>query len=251
MTDVEVDSKSNSEAKKEMALLREFAHEIRTPLNAMLGFSAMLKKGALPRDLSQDQVFDYAEVINSSTRRLLMICERVLDEAVTGKVTIKKEHIDFNAFCPEVLRTFEVDAKERGIDLKYSIAEDFPTLYTDPVVLYEIMSNLLSNAIKFTPKGGNVNVKGERDYKNNGLIMIVQDTGAGIPTTILRTLMKGSAVTTSYEHSRRKGWGQGIQLVKEKVELLGGKLEIEGAMGGGTVACIRLPHAESDDGARP
>jgi two-component system cell cycle sensor histidine kinase PleC len=241
MSDVEVDHKNNNETKNERALLREFAHEIRTPLNAMLGFSAMLKKDALPSALSQEQIFDYADVINSSTRRLLLICERVLDEAVTGRVTIKKEHVDFNAFCPEILRTFQVDAKDNGITLNYSIARDFPTLFTDPVVLYEVLSNLLSNAIKFTPKGGMVTVKGERDYKNNGLIMIVQDTGAGIPTTILMSLMKGGSVTTSYEHSRRKGWGQGIQLVSEKVALLGGQFEIENAMSGGTVACIRLP----------
>jgi len=231
----------SSDREVELELLREFAHEIRTPLNAMLGFSAMMKPGALPQPLSEDRIFDYADRINASTRRLLQVCERVLDQAVQGQTTVHKEDVDFKTFCPEIIRTFEVDAEERGITLNYSIADDFPVLHTDPVVLYEIMSNLLSNAIKFTPKGGVVTVKGERDYKNNGLILIVQDTGKGIPATILMSLMKGGAVTTSYAHSDRKGWGQGIKFVHDKVKLLGGTLEIENAMSGGTVACIRMP----------
>lgn len=226
---------------QEMRLLREFAHEIRTPLNAMLGFSGMLKRGATPQPLSEDQVYDYAERVNTATRRLLEVCERVLDEAVKGHPVVRKEDIDFHAFCPEIIRTFEMDAEEQGVTLTYTIANDFPVLHTDPVIFYEIMTNLISNAIKFTPKGGLVSVKGERDYKDDGLILIVQDTGKGIPTTILMSLMKGGTVTTSYAHSNRKGWGQGIQLVQEKVQLLGGTLEIENAMSGGTVACIRMP----------
>lgn len=229
---------------QELKLLREFAHEIRTPLNSMMGFSAMMTKGGTPNPLSDEQVYDFAGRINTATRRLLQVCERVLDEALQGHAVVNKEDIDFHAFCPEIVQTFEVDAELQGITLNYTIADDFPVLHTDPVVLYEIMSNLLSNAIKFTPKGGMVTVKGERDYKNNGLILIVQDTGKGIPATILMTLMKGGSVTTSYAHSERKGWGQGIQFVQEKVALLGGALDIENAMSGGTVACIRLPQKE-------
>jgi len=239
MTDTKTNDKN-----LELALLREFAHEIRTPLNAMLGFSAMMKPGALPEPLTQERIFDYADRINVSTRRLLQVCERVLDQAVQGQVVVQKEDIDFHTFCPEIIRTFEVDAEERGITLNYTIADDFPVLHSDPVVLYEIMTNLLSNAIKFTPKGGVVTVKGERDYKNDGLILIVQDTGKGIPATILMSLMKGGAVTTSYAHSERKGWGQGIKLVHDKVKLLGGTLEIENVMSGGTVACIRMPGSQ-------
>lgn len=235
---------SDTKAPKQDAerdLLREFAHEIRTPLNAMLGFSAMMQKGALPQPLSEETAFDYADRVNTATRRLLQICERVLDQAVQGKVVIVKEDVNFHALCPEIIRTFEMDADQRGVALNYTIADDFPVLHTDPVVLYEIMSNLISNAIKFTPKGGMVTIKGERDYKNHGLILIVQDTGKGIPTTILMSLMKGGTVTTSYAHSERKGWGQGIKIVYDKVQLLGGTLEIENAMSGGTVACIRMP----------
>jgi len=225
----------------EHKLLREFAHEIRTPLNAMLGFSALLKGDIGAKPPGESEVKDYAQRINTSTKRLLQICERVLDEAVQGHPVVRKEKVDFSKFCVEIVQVFEADAKEHDLNLNYTIADNFPIMNTDPVILYEMLSNLISNAIKFTPKGGMISVKGEVSFKDEDLILIVQDTGKGIPATIMMSMIKGGGMTTSYAHSERKGWGQGIQFVKEKAALLGGTLDIENAMNGGTVACIRLP----------
>lgn len=234
----------SSKTKSDKDLLREFAHEIRNPLNALMGYSGMIMGQGQTR-LSPEQIVEYAERINTATRRLLEVCERTLDESVQGHRIVKHEPLNFKAFCPELVQTFEVEANERGVKLTYEIAEDFPVMHTDPVVLYEVMSNLIGNAVKFTPKGGSVVVKGEVSYKNEALILIVQDTGKGIPTTILRSLMKGERATTTYAHSHRKGWGQGMQTALEKIELLGGELEVESALGGGTVACVRLPMEQS------
>lgn len=227
-------------------LLREFAHEIRNPLNAMMGYSGLIMgQGAVP--LTSEQITEYAERINTATRRLLEVCERTLDESVQGRRIVKIQSVDFKAFCPEIVKTFEGEAEERGVRLTYEIAEDFPVMNTDPVVLYEVLSNLIGNAVKFTPKGGQVVVKGEVSYKNEALLLVVQDTGKGIPTTILRSLMKGERTSTTFAHSHRKGWGQGMQTAQEKVALLGGELDIESALGGGTVVCVRLPAEAAPD----
>ncbi|MFC1673286.1 sensor histidine kinase [Pseudomonadota bacterium] len=228
--------------KTDREILREFAHDIRTPLNAMLGFSSLLKGDLGNKAIPQEQVLDFAERMNAATRRLLQLTERALDQVVEGCEVVRKEDVDFTAFAEEIVRTFEVDAKAKGVTLSYAIADDFPILYTDPVVLFEVLSNLLSNAIKFTPKGGLVTVKGELDYQSNGLILVVQDTGKGIPATIMMGLMKGEAVTTSFAHTQHKGWGMGMGIVHEKVRLLGGAFEIQNAPNGGTVACIRMPN---------
>jgi len=229
--------------KAEVERLRFFAHEIRNPLNAMMGYSGILM-GDCDSEVMPDQVKDYASRINTATRRLMHVCERVLDEAIEGRLIVRKERVDFTAFCIEMVETFEGDAQAQGVSLTYDIANDFPILQTDPVVLGEIMTNLIGNAIKFTPKGGFVSVKGEVNYKNEVLVLIIQDTGKGIPTTILNSLMKGDRVTTSYVHTNRKGWGQGMQTAQEKVKLLGGNLDIERALSGGTVVYVCLPMAE-------
>lgn len=230
-------------SKTDRDLLREFAHEIRNPLNAMIGFSALMKEAG-ETSISVEQRIDCATRINNATKRLLQICERVLDESLSGQQVVRKETVHFDRFCEEIVATFSVDAEEQGVKLTYNIASDFPVMKTDPVLLYEVMTNLISNAIKFTPKGGLVMVKGEVSYKNEALILIVQDTGKGIPTTILMSMMKGERVTTSYAHTHRKGWGVGMRTAQEKAKLLGGSLDIENAMGGGTVACVRIPMKE-------
>ncbi|MEG3618439.1 HAMP domain-containing sensor histidine kinase [Magnetovibrio sp. PR-2] len=234
----------STKPKSDKELLREFAHEIRNPLNALMGYSHMIQgeDGVTP---SKGDINDYAGRINSATKRLLEVCERVLDESIQGRSIVNKQDVDFHEFCPEIVRTFEAEADEKGVKLSYEIDENFPLMHTDPVVLYEIMSNLIGNAIKFTPKGGLVRVKGEVSQKNEALILVVQDTGKGIPSTILRSIMKGDGPTTTFAHSNRRGWGQGMQTILEKAELLGGTLQIESALSGGTVAAVRLPVEDS------
>jgi len=228
------------ESKSDKALISEFAHEIRTPLTAMLGYASFLK-GDGDVALTPEQSKDFAGRLHNSTKRLLQITERVLDEALSGAPTVTKESIDFASFSDEILKVFEADAKARGIQLVQEISDNFPILCTDPILLYEMLTNLISNALKFTPKGGLVKIKGEVDIHSNGLVLVVQDTGKGIPASILMRMLKGTATTTSSVHAEQKGWGKGVQFVRQKAQLLGGNLDIENAPQGGTVACIRIP----------
>lgn len=224
----------------EKELLREFAHEIRTPLTAMIGYTSFLRKTDKVK-LSEDQAQDYAERLHTSTKRLLEITERVLDEAVRGAPRIVKQKIDFRPFADELLKTFEGLAGERGVELVLDISNKFPPLFTDPVLLYEMMTNLISNALKFTPRGGKVKIKGEVDIRNEGIILVIQDTGKGIPASILMRMMQVEDAPAISAVSEQRCWGQGVNLVRQKAKLLGGRLEIENAPQGGTVACIRLP----------
>ncbi|MEG3618420.1 ATP-binding protein [Magnetovibrio sp. PR-2] len=98
---------------------------------------------------------------------------------------------------------------------------------------------------QFAHEVGNVEVKGTVNRKNEALLLVVQDSGKGMRTTITNAIKKGEGVTTSYEHSNRKGWGIGMQTVMEKANQLGGELIIERAMNGGTVVCVKFPMDES------
>ncbi len=231
---------SNNAKATELELLREFAHEIRTPLTAMLGYTTYLKNGKNSA-MSPGQCEDYAKRLHSSTKRLLQITERVLDEAVRGAPRVIIEQVDFHVFANELMQTFEAFAAERGIGFEYSISDDFPILKTDPVLLYEMMTNLISNALKFTPRGGKVIIKGDVDMNDDGIILVIQDSGKGIPAPILMRMMHGETTTRSSHYVETKGWGTGVELVRQKAKLLGGRLEIQNAPVGGTVACIRFP----------
>ncbi|MEG3618041.1 HAMP domain-containing sensor histidine kinase [Magnetovibrio sp. PR-2] len=224
----------------EHELLREFAHEIRTPLTAMIGYTSFLRKSDKVK-LSEEQAQDYAQRLHASTKRLLEITERVLDEAVRGEPRVIKQKFKFEPFADELLQTFEGLALERGVELVLDVSKKFPTLVTDPVLLYEMMTNLIANALKFTPRGGKVKIKGEVDIHNEGIILVIQDTGKGIPASILMRMMQVEDAPNLSSTSEQRCWGQGVHLVRQKAKLLGGRLEIENAPQGGTVACIRLP----------
>ena len=103
------------------------------------------------------------------------------------------------------------------------------------------MTNLVGNAIKFTPKGGTVKVNGEVDTNANALILVVQDTGQGIPSDVLMALRRGEQVTTSSDSTKYKGWGIGMKVINENAQKLDCNFELYCPKDKGTVAMLKFP----------
>ncbi|MBO6948059.1 MAG: HAMP domain-containing histidine kinase [Rhodospirillales bacterium] len=220
-------------------VLRDFAHEIRTPLNGMLGYSQMIEI-ALNEGADAEKIGACNENFKTATLRLLQICERVLDEAVSGEAVIAREPVDGHELATSVVDTFKALAMQRGIELTCDFPSDFPQLHTDPLLLGQALSNLVSNAIKFTPKGGSVKVRGERSNDDKALIFVVQDTGDGIPADLLLRMRRGEYVSTAHYHDH-KGWGRGLRIADGLCKNIGASLSFEPARTGGTVAMITIP----------
>lgn len=223
--------------------LRDFAHEIRTPLNGMLGYSQMIEI-ALDEGADREKISEYNANFKMATLRLLQICERVLDEAVSGESVVARQPVDGQELANSVVDTFKALAIQRGIELTCEFPADFPQLNTDPLLLGQALSNLVSNAIKFTPKGGRVEVRGERSNDGNALIFVVQDTGDGIPADLLLRMRRGECVTTAHYHDH-KGWGRGLRIADGLCDSIGAELSFEPARNGGTVAMITIPIGHS------
>lgn len=222
--------------------LRDFAHEIQTPLNAMLGYVQLIETSLKPGcDLAL--IADYNNTLKTATTRLMHICERVLNEAVTGESVVRKEEVDARKLAHDVVETFSAFAKESGVALSCDFPDDFPMLMTDPLLLTQIFSNLINNAIKFTPAGGMVKVKGEISHRDEAMIFVIQDTGVGIPAGLLVKLRKGDSISTA-NHFGHKGWGRGLKIVDLLCDKLGAELRFEPADTGGTVALVCIPHKQ-------
>lgn len=227
------------ERRSDNDVLRDFAHEIRTPLNGMLGYSQMIEI-ALNDGVDADKIGAYNENFKTATLRLLQICERVLDEAVSGETVVARQAVDGHELATSIVDTFKALAMQRGIDLTCEFPKDFPQLNTDPLLLGQALSNLVSNAIKFTPKGGSVKVRGERSNDDKALIFVVQDTGDGIPADLLLRMRRGEYVSTAHYHDH-KGWGRGLRIADGLCTSIGASLSFEPARTGGTVAMITIP----------
>jgi signal transduction histidine kinase len=103
--------------------------------------------------------------------------------------------------------------------------------------LKQALFNLVSNAIKFTPGGGAIRLEGRRD--DGDVVLAVSDTGVGIPSAdqerVLEMFERGNP------QARQSGAGLGLSLVKSLIQLHGGTIDIDSALGKGTTISCRLP----------
>jgi two-component system, cell cycle sensor histidine kinase PleC len=223
--------------------LRDFAHEIHTPLNALIGYSQLIKR-ELNGDQDDAKLKDYNHTVEESTVRLLRICERILDDAISGEFAVKITNVDMGELSLGILSTFSELAKDKGISLNSDFPDNFPDLSTDRVLVEQVLTNLVSNAIKFTPAGGSISLKGEINAENNAMIFLIRDTGKGIPADLLLKIRNGERVTTSPKLGQ-KGWGRGLSIAQQICARLDASLRFEPAENGGTVVMFTLPLAPS------
>jgi len=228
--------------------IKDFAHEIRSPLGVLVGYGKMVAE-ARKRDLSIEQIEEYGGAIHAAAIRVGRVCERILEEETAGSGVVRKERVDFRDVTKSMVQAFTPAANERGVNLKVDIDDDFPVLLTDPVLLEQIIGNLVTNAIKFTKRGGTVEMRGKLDVANRAVMLVIQDDGKGIPSHLLMRLMQGERVTTAGDGGEDmkidKGWGRGIQIVREIAKRLNAKIDIASEPGRGTVISLRLETAES------
>jgi two-component system NtrC family sensor kinase len=126
------------------------------------------------------------------------------------------------------------------------LGADPPDFHTDPGLLRQIVINLLTNGLDAVEKGGQVKLTSH--VQNDEVVILVRDTGTGIPPDDLRRIFEPFYTTKG----RGKGTGLGLAICRELVAALGGKIDVESTAGEGSVFTLRLPLRQSPAGeARP
>src|SRR5690349_15395894 len=225
-------------ARLKSEFLANFSHEIRTPLNAITGYCDLLLRdeGARltphgRRDLS---------VIKSNARTLLALINDILDlsKIEAGRAEIVKEPVDLKTLAEECLASVKEILKGRDVALTANIGPS--QVFTDPLKLRQVMLNLLSNAAKFT-EAGEVAVTAE--VQGTTLVMVVEDTGAGIPEDQLPFIFDKFRQVDGSARRKVGGTGLGLAIVKEVVHILGGTVTVTSTLGRGTRFTVTLPGA--------
>ncbi|MEW6351545.1 MAG: PAS domain S-box protein [Thermodesulfobacteriota bacterium] len=204
--------------------LANMSHELRTPLNAIIGFSEILADLTFG-PLNEKQI-RYVQHVLSSGRHLMGLIDQVLDLAKveSGKMELMPGLVSVRQLLENSLTVIREKARVHGIQLSLSFPpqSDEIIVYADEFKLRQIMYNLLSNAAKFTPDGGRIDVKADRD--GNDLVVSVTDTGIGLkPEDLDRIFDPFVQVDASYER-RHQGTGLGLVLTKRLVLLHGGRI---------------------------
>jgi signal transduction histidine kinase len=245
-------NEANRELNEANAKLRELAemkeeflalttHDLRSPLTVISGVISFFTSGRLGK-LSPEQQ-NMVAMMERNAQSLIELVNDLLDASKleSGTLRLDVASIDLGAIIDEIRDTMEPLAREKGITLEEEIAPRIPPVEADRPKLRRILVNLLSNAVKFTGKGGTVQVKAE--LVDERVRLSICDTGVGIsPEDVARLFDK-------YEQARsratrgEKGTGLGLYITKQLVELHGGEIKVESAVGRGSTFSFTLPVA--------
>lgn len=220
--------------------LATMSHELRTPLNAIIGFSEIQERemfGPLP-----ERYRGYAEDIHSSAVHLLDVLNDVLDMARVDarRLELQETLFDPAATLRSALRMVQATSADAGVDLIQDVEATPLDLFGDERLFRQIALNLLSNAIKFTPSGGRIGTRLTL-AASGALVLEVEDTGIGIPPEVLGRITEPFFQADQSYARRHQGAGLGLSLVKNFLDLHGGKLRVESEPGSGTRARAVFP----------
>jgi len=157
-----------------------------------------------------------------------------------GKMSLVEEVTDLGQIIHGCLRMVSVRAAEGGIALVPMLPEEPVRLLADQKCVKQILLNLLSNAIKFTPAGGCIKLE-VTNPRQDGVRLVVTDTGCGIPESSMRQLFQPFHQVDSPMTRGRSGTGLGLAITKRLTELHGGTIGVESNPGTGTIVTVALP----------
>ncbi|HUP90014.1 MAG TPA: ATP-binding protein, partial [Longimicrobiales bacterium] len=204
--------------------LAVMSHELRTPLTAVFGYTELLSTG-VTGPVTPEQIQQLGR-IRSSASHLLGIIEDILNYARTeaGKEVVTADKVQLSEIVREAVSMVLPAARDKQLALEHSVKNDC-VLDTDRIKLRQILVNLLGNAVKFTDHGA---VGLEADCEDNKTaVIIVHDTGPGIPAEDLDRIFEPFRQLQSATTRTQGGTGLGLAVTRRFVDLLGGTISID------------------------
>jgi two-component system, sensor histidine kinase RpfC len=225
------------------------SHEMRTPLNAIIGMADLLRDTALTREQT-----DMLQTLRGSSRLMLAQVDDVLDfsKIEAGKLALEKTDFDLHALVNSTSRILAAQAAAKGLEIVVSIMPEVaPAVRGDPHHLRQVLINLVGNALKFTEQGSvTVHVSAQTESAEQvRLKFSIRDTGIGIPPEAQARIFESFTQADQTTTRRFGGSGLGTTIAKQLVELMGGRIGLESAVGLGSTFWFELPLAKQPERA--
>lgn len=214
--------------------LASVSHELRTPLTAIVGMTGLLRVSPLVAEQRE-----MVETVDVATRSLRALINSLLDlsRIEAGRMPVSIEDFDLLAILLDVRRLVENQVRERGLSFNIHVTPRTPLrLRGSRQHLHEILVNLVGNAVKFTREGGvTIAVDGQPEEDGSlRLVMEITDTGIGIASKDQERIFEDFTQADSSIMNRFGGTGLGLAITRRLVELLGGTIAVESALGDGS-----------------
>ncbi len=217
--------------------LTNMSHEFRTPLNSVLGFTSVMLEEA--SDLSARHR-SFLERIQANGRDLLFLVNDILDLAKieAGQTDLEREPVDLSELIAAVTARLELQAQQKGLEIRAEVAEPLLPLVTDPRRLKQVLVNIVGNAVKFT-ESGRITVRVVADAVTGRPERIeIEDTGIGISYEQQDRIFVAFHQGDGSMSRRYAGTGLGLTISRSLCELLGYRLQLWSRVGVGTTFSI-------------
>ncbi|OPA78792.1 histidine kinase [Paenibacillus selenitireducens] len=211
--------------------LANTSHEFKNPLHGMINMSQSVLKRE--RHLLQVRSIKELETVLSVGRRLTLILNDLIDvmSLREGKPRLQKKVIWIQPIATGVLDLLQFNAEVKPVKMVNQIPEDFPPVIADENRVIQIVFNLLHNAVKYTNEGV---ISIQAFAKDGRAYIVITDTGIGMDEDILKRLFHPYEQASMSETMIEGGFGLGLSISKQLVELHGGTLDVSSVLGEGS-----------------
>jgi len=216
------------------------SHELRTPLTAIKASVDNMLDGITGQlNEKQDR---YLARIKSNADRLTRLINNVLDlsRIEAGKIDLKSAYLSLVTLAQEVAESIRPVATEKLISLEVASPDISATAWADRDKITQVLMNLVGNAVKFTPPHGKVSVAVNRNG-DQWMQISVTDTGPGIPPEEAGKIFDRFYQIDQTGKQKARGTGLGLAISKVLVEMHGGKIWLESAIGRGSTFSFTVP----------
>jgi signal transduction histidine kinase len=213
----------------------DIAHDLRTPLAVIIAYIEGLRDGVFkPTPARLDAMYTEAQHLQHLVEDL-----RTLSLADAGELSMQPVAVSPGALLGRLAAAYSPQAEASGIELLVSVEPELPDIGADPERIVQVLGNLVTNALRYTRPGGHIRLAAQRRGAQVGLR--VEDDGAGITPEALPHLFDRFFRGDPARSQQDAESGLGLAIAKSIVEAHGGRIEVQSALGQGSVFTVLLP----------
>jgi len=218
------------------------SHELRAPMTSIKGYTDLLSKGVAGEVNIQQS--EFLGIIHNNIERMSALVSDLSDisRIETGRLKLDTSPLNLKLYVEETVQRLQSRLNEKEQRLVLNIPDNLPMVSADQNRLVQVLTNLISNANKYTPNKGKIGIQAKTE--GNYVRINIIDTGIGIKPSDQGKLFIQFFRSEDEMVREQQGWGLGLNVTKQLVELMGGSIGLQSKPEKGSNFWFTLPIRE-------
>ncbi|RKZ10032.1 hypothetical protein DRQ32_07590, partial [bacterium] len=215
------------------------SHELKTPLASIGAYAEALYGHVDVPDFAERR--EFLGVIRQENDRLLRMVNRILDfsQVEFGHRSLRRQSVAMQDLLDDTLLALAPQSGARDQSFEVDFPRGVPSVEVDPDLLKQVFVNLIGNAIKYGPQGGKIMIEGRE--RATTIEVLVRDEGEGIPESEVQHVFRQFYRVRQVANEMPEGSGLGLTIVRNIIEMHGGRIDVDGGEGTGATFRFQVP----------